>query len=160
MLENRYPAGRPSVAESMAIDKIMRSCYLETYSREFTAEITDRNIRTVRKRFDKWDRKSLIKLNDEFDKGDNVHKDEYVRLNQSLIDKAPFRLDQLGIDINNARNSGSESYSNLIVIENQIMRTLEILGEKRCAVKISPGAERVVGKVIEERVEQYVKSIS
>jgi len=158
MLENQYQPGRPSVVESMLIDKTLRLHYLKTYSIEFTAEITGRHRRTVKKRFDNWDIKSMRKLNDEFDKGDSAHKEEYVRLNQSLIDKALFRLDQLAIDIDNARKSGSESYSNLIVIENQIMRTLEVLGEKRCAVKISPGAERVVGKVIEDRVEKYAKS--
>lgn len=158
-MENRYPPGRPSIAEQIQIDKILRACYLKTLSIEFTAEETGRHRKTVTKRFEKWNIKSMMKLNDEFNKGDSAYKEEYLRLNQTLIDKSFSRLDQLEIDIANARNNGSE-FSHLIAIENQIMRTLEILGEKRCAVKISPGADRVVGKVIDERVERYVQSVS
>lgn len=159
-MENTHPRGQPSISEQIEIDRILRPFYLKTYSIEQTAEITRRHRVTVTKRFRKWDNENMAKLNNEFDRGDNVHKDEFLRLNQALIDDGLCRLDAIKEDISNARKNGDLSLSHLISNEDQIRRTLESLNEKRCAVKIRPGAERVIVKVIEGRVKKHVQSIS
>lgn len=160
MLESSHLHGRPSAAESMAIDKILYSYYLKSYSIETAAELTGLHRRTVAKRFRKWDRKNLIKLNDEFDKGDSEQKAEYLRLNQVLIEDAWNDLEALKNDVDIARKNNDPMLPQLIATRDKIRRSLDVLGMKRCAVKISPGAERVVNKVIEERMKDHVQSIS
>ena len=159
-MESLHLHGRPSVAESIAIDKILYSYYLKSYSIETAAELTGLHRRTVAKRFRKWDRKNLIKLNDEFDKGDSEHKAEYLRLNQTLIEDAWNDLENAKNDVMIARQNNDPMLPQLISIRDKIRMNIDALGMKRCAVKIRPGAERVVGKVIEARIQDHVQSIS
>lgn len=149
--------GQPSLARQIEIDKILRPFYLQTISIERTAEITGLDRKTVAKRFHRWKQEDMIRLNREFDQGDDIHKEECLRLLQALIDEGLGELREIKNDITDARKTGNPILSSLLSNKDQTMRTLQSNNEKRCAIKIRPGAERVIGKVIDARVEQHVQ---
>lgn len=157
---NNASRGQPSLAQQIEIDKILRPFYLQTFSIEKTAELTGLNRKTVAKRFHRWKQEDMIRLNSEFDKGDEIHREECLRLLQALIDEGLGELNEIKNDIADARKTGNPILSNLLSNKDQIMRTLQSNNEKRCAIKIRPGAERVVDKVIEARIKNHVQSIS
>jgi len=142
----------------MKITLDLRPLYLKTCSIERAAELIGRDRNTVARRFKPWEHEDMDRLNAALDKGDNIHKAEYLRLNQMLIEDALDDLEEIKNDIKVARQNNDPMLAQLISTRDKIRNSIDILGMKRCAVKIRPGAERVVGKVIDKRVEQHVQS--
>lgn len=159
-MKNNHFRGQPSIAEQMEITLALRPLYLKTYSIERASGLIGRDRNTVARRFKPWENEDMARLNAAFDKGDNIHKAEYLRLNQMLLEDAQDDLEEIKNDIKIARQNDDPMLPQLFATRDKIRRSLDILGEKRCAVKISPGAERVVDKVIEARIQNHVKSIS
>lgn len=161
MTENEnHKRGHPSFAKQRQIDDDLHWYYLRTCSISTTSKITGYDRKTIARRFKMWGNNDVQKLNQELDKGDTIHKIEFLNLNQSLIDDALFRLDEIKKDITIARQNDGMNLSQLYSNEDQIRRTLQSLNEKRCAVKIKDGAQRVIEKVLEARVRGYVQSTS
>lgn len=141
--------GRPSVADQIEFDHRIRPYYLQTGSIDYTAENVKLNHNTVEIRYKKWDAEELAKLNAALDEGDNKFRLQFLQLNQSLIDKTLSQFNAIEADISNARANGDKSLPHLISAMIKIISLLEFLGERRCAVSISPGAQRAMSKKLD-----------
>lgn len=155
-----YMRGRPSIVDQLYINNLLRPFYLKTYSILQTAKLTGCDRKTVKDRFNSWNAEAILQLNLEFKKGDTKYKVEYLNLIQSLIDEKLTRLEEIKSDINNARRNNDGTLPQLLAIEDKLLMSLQGLNEKRFAVKVEPGAEQVIERVLEDRIKRHVKSAS
>lgn len=150
--------GKPSIIVQLEINKLLRPFHLQTCSILQTSKITGCNRKTVTDRFEIWDNEAILQLNLEFKKGDLKHQAEYLILNQFLIDDALSRFDKIKSDIDNARQNGDGTLPQLLAMEDRLRMSLQSLNEKRFAIKVAPGADRVIDRVLTDRVRKRVQS--
>ncbi|MGI0059300.1 MAG: hypothetical protein ACREBJ_05985, partial [Nitrosotalea sp.] len=139
------------------IDNILRQYYLKTYSARRTAAVTGFNRKTVSKRFNRWEREAIAAFDEKLNRGDMQFQIEYIHLNQVLIDEQLDLLDEIKTYTANARASNDGSLSHLIANRIQVTKALQVLNEKRLAVKIYPSATRVVDKIFKKKMGDYVQ---
>ena len=153
-----HQRGKPNIVTQLEINKLLRPFHLKTYSVFKTAKITGCARKTIDDRFEIWDNEAILQLNLEFKKGDTTFQIEFLRANQFLIEDALDDLEAIKSDIDNARKNNSGTLPQLFAVKNKIRLSLQSLIEKRYAVKIEPGAARVIDRVFEDRLRKYVES--
>lgn len=155
-----HSRGRPSVAEQIKIDGILWPYFLKTFSISKTAELTKFNRKTVAKRFKRWYAEKVAEINNERGKNDIKIQIEYANIIQTLIEDRLEQLDKIRTDIDNARTSGDESLPQLLSIENNVAKTIEMFADKRFVIRSYPGAALFIDKTVKEKMEKYAQASS
>ena len=141
----------------MRIDDILRLNYSKTHSIAKAAAITGFHRNTVKARYAAWDADAIAEFESKLKKGETQFQIEYLNLTQALIDEQLTTLDEVKSDIEQARANASDTLPQLFSIKNQIIKTLQTLNEKRLAMKIYPGAIRMVDQIIDTKMRDHVQ---